>query len=113
MITSTAEGDIQPASTIQVVADVHRAPAIASTEDDIQPAPTIQVFADVRHTHDTANECGLSDIPPASTVIAELQNAVNIRRLIKACSPTSVSSSANKPRRKINRTKASLHYDRY
>ena len=46
-VLASTEGDIQQASTIQVVADVHMVSVIGSTEDDIQPAPSIQVVADV------------------------------------------------------------------
>ena len=119
IVANQNEDDIQPAPTVVVAADMHATPIVANqNEDDIQPAPTVVVAADVHidaHIVPVDACQDEDDIRPPPAVVSDAHDysvAVNqdyIRRLIKACSLTSLASTSSKTRRRTNIKKASVH----
>ncbi|KAI0213818.1 hypothetical protein LSAT2_001069 [Lamellibrachia satsuma] len=104
---------------VVVAADVHSTLIVVNqNEDDIQPAPTVVVVADVHidaHVVPVDASQHEEDVRPPPAVVTEAHDAsvaVNqyyIRRLIKACSTTSLASTSSKARRRTNTKKVSVH----
>ena len=120
IVANQDKDDIQPAPTVVVATDVHATLIVANQDkDDIQPAPTVVVATDIHidaHVVPVDDSQDEEDIRPPPAVVTEARDAsvaVNqyyIRRLIKACSPTSVASTSSKARRRTNTKKVRVHW---